>query len=320
MGHGHLVRTTALARFLVQHAGAECQIFSRSDRAEWPFPAVRIPESLPLEREAEFLRAKAPEIDVLIADLYRPTQAQITAFRRENRLLVFLDDRSPLQFDCDILVNPNLSTQFVHTCSAVTDYLRADQAILLRPEFAHSLPHPIHARARRLLLCSGGSDPRGITDLLLSWLGNRLPAGIEEVLVVRGGDFPGKRSSPSQPRFRFEDDVRDMAEKMKNADAGILAAGTLLYEAAATGLPSLFLAVDESQQREAEALHARGAGIYLGRWDEVKPDAFFSALGELLPEENRRRISRQAQLVVTGVGLEYTGRRIIQSWQSKRTP
>ena len=41
---------------------------------------------------------------------------------------------------------------------------------------------------------------------------------------------------------------------MAGADLGILAAGTLLYEAAAAGLPALFLSLSDAQRGEAAAL------------------------------------------------------------------
>src|SRR6185369_11980644 len=217
--------------------GADCVVLSQS-RAETALPR-RAPDA-------------AEGFDVLIADLYRPSAADLAALRLAARSLVVIDDESDFPLQCTLVINPNLG--FSPTLAAGTRMLAG--AIPLRAQFANLPPHPIRPQIERLLVCFGGSDPAGLTIDVVGRIAPQI-AGDARVSVVLGPAYDDEarlRAGLTDKRFTILRNVADMVPLFTDADVGILGAGTLLYEAAVTGLPSIFVSSTAAQAREAAAL------------------------------------------------------------------
>ncbi len=272
-GGGHRVRTEALAQALVEKVGGRAQACS-------------------IEQLAEV----AP--DLVLADLYRPKSLHGL---RGPWLLVCLDDESELEFDCDLLINPNLNEEFTHRTSARTRYLRGGEYLLLRTQFQGQGAHPIQKTLEKLLLCFGGSDPADLMARMAEWLS---PSEFEITAVLGGlrSHWPVLPAS-----WCVQRDVANMAVLMREADLGIFAAGTLLYEAAACGLPSLVVSVTEAQAREARAAVRTNAVFDLGPGASLTRDALLAALSRYRDRSLRQVLSMNAQRLVDPIGC----RRII---------
>ena len=104
------------------------------------------------------------------------------------------------------------------------------------------------------------------------------------------------------PRFVMCHDVADMASLMGEADVAILAAGTLAYEALASGLPGALIGLDESQSWEAAEIAHRGAAIYVGTAADLDRSVVDAALQQLASPRDRAAMSACAQALVDGTG------------------
>src|SRR5262245_34580473 len=128
IGLGHLVRVQAVIEALRTLTPVSVTYITRL-----PLPGentLQIPPAVMAAEEGAWIAWKLPQTDVLLADLYHPTQAQLRSLRRFDWRLVCIDDESPFFFDCDLLVNPNLNTDFEHDRTQETNYLRGSEAIL----------------------------------------------------------------------------------------------------------------------------------------------------------------------------------------------
>jgi UDP-2,4-diacetamido-2,4,6-trideoxy-beta-L-altropyranose hydrolase len=286
IGYGHWMRTIAIGEGL-RARGAECMVLTRSDAQ------TTLPRCNPDD---------AHNIDVLLADLYRPTQAELGALKQTAEALVCIDDGSPFVFDCALLINPNFG--FAHKMTPATRYMSGGAFIPLRAQFRSPPPHPIRPQIKRLLVCFGGSDPLGLTVRVASHLGKNPDARVAIVVGPAYRDAEKLQPLVAGERYTLYRNVTDMLSLFSEADLGILGAGTLMYEAAATGLPALFLSSNEMQHREASAVAAAGAGL-CRHGDEPIGEA----LGALKGEQTRRDLSERARRLVDGRGAE----RIVQA-------
>ena len=276
-----------------------------------------IPPSAQPEEEDSFLRSLPGPPDVVIADLYRPSQGQIDALRRGPWILVIFDDENNLLFDCDLLVNPNVNQVFSHRHTPGTTYLRGGDAVMLRRQFRHLPQYETSDALRRLLVCFGGSDPNDLTRRFIAWFdGDGLPQDVEAISVLVGEGYPPDETLFAQlageSKLKVLRQQDEVASLMQQSDAGVFTAGTLAHEALAAGLPSLLTAVNDSQAWEAEALASTGAAVFLGRASALTREQLTAALDSLLEANTCSKASQAGQELIDGLGCERVAGLIVQ--------
>ena len=296
IGHGHVGRSLALGQALISY-GADPVVVARPPLPSVPLPVIEIPATITQKSEAAFLASLEPRPVAVIADLFRPTQDQVKELEKGPWALVFLDDGSPIEFGADLLVNPNLNRTHSHQYTHRTEYLCGAKALILRPEFHDVAPRTIRNRVSEVLVCMGGSDPGDATSRVVEALQAAFLQAMERFTVVLGPDYQGDVASPDD-RFVLVKAVHDMSERMQAADVGVLAAGTLLYEAMSVGLPSILIELTPDQTREAMLAHEAGAAVRLGGPSEITATRLARALAQLDDSGTRQRLSTRARELV----------------------
>lgn len=184
---------------------------------------------------------------------------------------------------------------------------------LLRQEFLswRNWKRSFPLRARRILVTLGGmSDPAYYMKVV------EYIEGIEfvECDIIFGSTEPPElleekvRQTPE--RMRIYKQVKNMSVLMAGADIAISSSGSIMWEIAFMGLPSILFVLSNNQQEVAESLRRIGAVKYLGwleRVDAVQATASIKALLE--NPETRKMMSQQLTSLVDGLGVE----RVIQA-------
>ncbi len=320
IGRGHVVRSLALARALREVAGASCRLVSRSELGDGSVPVIPLPKEVPAEREGGFLAALRPRPDVVIADLFRPTQESFDGLQGDW-LLVAIDDESPILFDAGLLVVPDLNDRFRHRHTPETPVLKGGEAIMLREEFDALPSHRLSPVLGHLLICLGGSDPVDFTGRLVGWLREGLPPSVERVSVLAGRNYRPvqslEASLPADGRWQLLREVAAVASIMVDADAGIVAGGTLLYEAASAGLPVMAVSLNDAQAREVAVAAGAGAALDLGPVETATASGVAAAIIHLSPPEIRGAMSRRAAELVRPGGRIRVAHRILEAWRAR---
>jgi UDP-2,4-diacetamido-2,4,6-trideoxy-beta-L-altropyranose hydrolase len=174
---------------------------------------------------------------------------------------------------------------------------------LLRPQFSNALRRARSGTVARVLVTFGGSDPAGMTERSLAWLGKREVA----VDVVAGpanprGDAIRKLCS-ERPAWTYHASVDDMASLMGTADMAIGAPGSTTWERCFIGIPSVLVALADNQELIGEAADAEGLAVYVGRDDRVDDADARLAVTELIDDEPlRTAMSQRCLACVDGLG------------------
>ncbi len=119
-----------------------------------------------------------------------------------------------------------------------------------------------------ILLTSGGSDTQG---MLLACLHAAERAGLGDEItwqVVVGGLVQNSEEIESfaaaHPNITIRRAVTNMAGLMKSCDLAVCAAGTMLTECAAIGLPAIYFQVADNQKYNVEFWQKTGGMVFAG--------------------------------------------------------
>ncbi len=182
---------------------------------------------------------------------------------------------------------------------------------LIREEFFEWLAwkREIPARAARVLITIGGSDPYNLSLRIVEALASARVPNLEIILVVGGGNphlqalrVGVERSGLS---IKIEQNVSDMPGLMAWADLGISGAGGTSYELCYMGLPALLFVISENQKQVAAELSGCGAAVHAGWAGDFDKSKFVEELNALIDsQEMRQAISDRARTLVDGLGAD----------------
>jgi spore coat polysaccharide biosynthesis predicted glycosyltransferase SpsG len=321
IGYGHVVRSAALAAALKDRHGVESHLWTRTPvRLELGIEQRTIPGSVALGFEAEWIADQADLPAVFVLDLCRPSTEQIAGYGRPRPWkLVCIDDETQIRIPCDISVNPSLAELRPHLARQTGRYFTGGSYLLLRRQFGRPPAREIRPLPAELLVCFGGADAFNLSGRVVTAWSQSWPRCVRRVTLVVGPGYEEKHSllrmTDRDPRWRILCSATDMAGLMRDADAGVFTASTLLYEALSTGLPALFISVNDGQREEAREAARVEAGVDLGFANDMETPRLAEALSGLLMGD-REAVSRRAQGLVDGLGCE----RVADEIARLRTP
>ncbi len=310
LGLGHISRCRSL--MLALSGQAECRFFVMTDNRDVVTRALS-DIAYELYETGDAIRG-GPQFSFVIVDV--PNLGGVKEeFREIADLIVCLDDSGPGLGSQDILIRPNL-LRLPRPAEILEDRYWSGQ-VILHPDFAMLSQIPTIEKPlgqKELFVCFGGSDPCGITLRalpLLKLLGNDVL-----IRVVIGAAFPHGETVTTvvgrDARFILERNIPDMARVLRNADVALISGGTLLYEACASGIPSIVMCQNGDQLAEADVAHAAGAVISLGISANVPDENILSAVERLLGSDSlRQKMAGAGRLLVSPDGAEQLATRLL---------
>lgn len=323
IGSGHVVRCLALAQAWQEMGG--CVGFSMAMKE--PSMQARLQkEKMELlqitarpgttEDARQFIdMARKMGVSAVVVDGYHFNAEYQRCIKETGLRLLIIDDNAHLDhYYADVLLNQNLhATKLDYQCDPKTVMLLGPRYALLRQEFLswRNWKRSFPLRARRILVTLGGmSDPAYYMKVV------EYIEGIESVEcdIIFGSTEPPdlleEKVRQMPERMRIYKQVKNMSVLMAGADIAISSSGSIMWEIAFMGLPSILFVLSNNQQEVAESLRRIGAVKYLGwleRVDAVQATASIKALLE--NPETRKMMSQQLTSLVDGLGVE----RVIQA-------
>jgi len=316
IGTGHVARCVALARAL-RSRGADVEILSRNlpDRVRKLLVAgadvtVRaLPAADGAARDADGpalahaswldgsqqgdagqcgrILAEGPRADWLVVDHYALDARWERSMRASVDRILAIDDLADRDHDCDALLDQNLfpdaEARYNDKVPQRARVLCGPKYALLRKEFAlaRSALSPRDGILRRAFVCFGSFDPAGQTLRALEAID---AAGIQglAVDVAIGNDHPRRDAIEafcrSRPGSGLHVDAANVCDLMARADLAIGASGSMNWERAALGLPSIVTSVADNQHAVAQPLATDLGCIYLGAAADWRPETLAGLL------------------------------------------
>ncbi|MDO8331647.1 MAG: UDP-2,4-diacetamido-2,4,6-trideoxy-beta-L-altropyranose hydrolase [Fluviicoccus sp.] len=261
-------------------------------------------------------------VDLLVLDHYALDAAWERRLRAAVTRLLVIDDLADRDHSADFLLDQNYyrspEDRYHGLVPADCQCLLGPAYALLRPDFMAVRHQQLRHRrptepVKRVSVCFGGSDPTGELPKVLQAL-MVLPEQLSlSVEVIVGSSSPSlpevRRQKVDWPGLEVVVDAPDMAVRLARADLGIGAAGTMSWERACLGLPSLVAAVAGNQVESAEYLDEMNIHKYLGTFEQVDVDGYIKGVSCMLMNAGfRSTLSEQSARLVDGEGA----RRVVE--------
>ena len=249
--------------------------------------------------------------DWLIVDHYALDIKWETAMRPYSKHIMVIDDLADRKHDCDLLLDQNYYHDIEQRYQGLVPEhcvtLLGPAYVLLRPEFADARQRlrGRNGTVQRIMVFFGGSDPTNQTQKAVEALKqlNRPDIGVD---VVVGSVNPYRNIIQALcaelPNVIFHCQVSNMAELIINADIGIGAGGSAMWERCCLGLPTITVVFAANQERTTEDVARIGAIEYLGWSDRLTPEDYARAISGMIENPHRVRQIGEAALGVLQAG------------------
>lgn len=300
-GYGHVKRMVALARSLRDREGIGA-VFAVSGTEDACDPirragfAATLLDGTTLAAEVE---RHAP--DLLLLDCREgPSRYELANLAQNVRLTAVVDDGHERRLAADFAYYPPVPQAFEldWTSSRCEPRIGWEWALLGSAQ-ATPKPRPQSSRPT-LLVTMGGSDP-----LELTLRTARALAKLDPVFRARFVIGPGMKDRTRIARqivmlrghFETIEGADDLATEFAGADLALCAFGVTAYEAAAFGVPALYLCLTEDHALSASAFEHAGMGLSLGVAETASDEIIAKSVTQLLSDAPRRRAMRAAGLM-----------------------
>lgn len=336
IGIGHVMRCLTLAEAL-RERGAECRFICREHEGhlleqirQRGFNAYGLPVAEFAEPDGSHAKqdpgqaawlgsdwatdaaqtkvgAGRTAVDWVIVDHYSLDARWERAIRPMCNRLMVIDDLADRPHDCDVLLDQNFyrdqDQRYQGLLPKQCKTLLGPAYVLLRPEFEKA-KHGLRTRdgnVKRMVVFFGGSDPKNQTRTVLAAL-KKMNTADMSVDVVVGHTNPNRQSiqelCDQLQGVTYHCNVLNMAELIVNADLGIGAGGSAMWERCYLGLPTITVVFAENQVRTTEDVAQLGAIEYLGWTDSLGADDYERAISRLIANPQRLKQISDAALDV----------------------
>jgi len=309
IGMGHLMRCSALAEALAHFNVNPVFILNK------PFSFTNSNfRHLIYKDESDLLAILltnfSPET-IIIIDSYLLSQDFYNEVFRYFPKLVSIDDYERIDYPGGAVVNTAIYADELYKKRKETiKYYLGSKYALLRPQF-WNLPQKIYPlKAKEILIILGGTDIRGLTLPILTYLDNNISA--KKINVVVTDAYPQKKeikeyiknNNGRRNNLLLHLNPDNMAEIMWRADLAITAGGQTTYELAATGTPSIGICVADNQRLNVQYFSAKG--ILLNAGDYCTKNLEDKVLKHIIDLEKnfvlRKEMGLKAQAMVYAKG------------------
>ncbi len=322
MGTGHVMRCLALAQAWQETGGNACFILAfhvpaletrlRNEGMQIVHLDVELAGSDEDAAKTAVI-AQQQNAQWIVLDGYHFDAKYQQSLKAAGFRLLFIDDYGHAEhYYADVVLNQNIYAKlelYAHR-EPYTRLLLGTKYALLRREFWEwrDWKRPFAAKARKILVTLGGSDPDNVTLTVIQAL-QQLPYDDLEAIVLVGGQNPHYRELETavfqDNRIKLHRNVTNMPKLMAWADLAVSAGGSTNWELAFMNVPTLILILADNQQMLAKGMHQYGDSLFLDN-SEIHANNILSSVQQLISLPVRTQTSLQEQKLVGGNGARLT--------------
>jgi len=304
-GYGHVKRMVALGRALRDREGIGA-VFALNGSEDAAAPIRRAGfRTIMLDAADADLQ---PVVDVHKPDILLldgrtgPSRAELEKLKRRVPVTAVIDDGHERRLAADYAYYPPVPGAHAldWAGSDTLPRLGWEWSILgLDPNASAKARDSSRSQRPTVLVAMGGSDPYGLTLRMakaLSYLDSVfrirfvIGTGMKDAQKVARGLVMLKKN------YETVEGADDLSIEYANADVALCAFGVTAYELAASGVPALYLSLNEDHLASASAFADAGMGISLGLAGKVSDAEIARNVQWLLNKPNARREMRGCAL------------------------
>ena len=329
IGSGHIMRCLSVAGAL-QEQGKEVLFVLADDAAAELLTArgqqFRILHTDYRKPEEELsvltlvLETYRPEL--FLADSYFVTAEYFEQVGRYTKT-AYIDDMCAFPCPVDILINYNIYGEMLpyreRALPRNRAFLLGCSYAPLRAEFGNA-EYSVKDNAAHVLITTGGGDRYNLAGQILQLALS--DAGCRELCyhVVSGSfnsNLPELRAiAEHHGNVRIYENVRNMAELMRQCDIAVTAGGSTMYELCAVGVPIVCFSFADNQERLVETFIEKRLACYGGNYLREKEELpkRVTEHVRLLAESKtlREEYSHREKKLVDGKGAERLAKTLIE--------
>ena len=266
--------------------------------------------------------------DWLVVDHYSLDKTWENVLRPYAGRIMVIDDLANRVHDCDLLLDQNfytdMDTRYTNLVPCSCQLLLGPKHALLRPEFREARKNLRirDGKVQQIFVFFGGADPTNETAKVIQALKTLELECIVDVVV--GASNPNKEGIKQEciesARFKYHEQIDNIAELMAKADLAIGAGGTTTWERCCLGLPTLTVAIATNQKALIHALKIRFALVEVPKLLDYTGivRSFFELIqyNEILLTE----VQRNCLSLCDGAGSQCIADRLLPKKVDVRTP
>jgi spore coat polysaccharide biosynthesis predicted glycosyltransferase SpsG len=201
--------------------------------------------------------------------------------------------------------NVKLELKKLDDCHIMTGY----NNFIFNPKFFPIQKRLIRKKANRVLVCIGGTDPKGTTMKVVESLDRLKKNKIIAKIILGSGSKNAQylklskicNANPNIELLGFSDSIKELFQW---ADIAIVGEGLIKYEAALTGTPSLLITQIDHESDPVQGFIEIGCSKYIGKGNEIKVNEFSKEISSLLNDYNMRtKFSKAGQTTFIENGI-----------------
>jgi len=234
--------------------------------------------------------------DWLIVDHYALDHCWESVLRSSCKRIMVIDDLADRRHNCDLLLDQNyysnLNQRYQDLLPDHCISLLGPSFLLLRQEF-YLAKHDLGVRdgiINNVLVFFGGNDPTNQTEKVLKAFEKLQLPNVSIDVVVGHTNFNRElinAKCDQLPNTRYFYNAANMAELVANADLGIGAGGSAMWERCYLGLPTITVVSAQNQLRTTKDVASLGAIEYLGLADLLGTGDYMQAIVNLIYDQQR---------------------------------
>jgi len=296
IGAGHIFRQYPIFRCLLA-MGISAEMWVPLEQESLNELGVKDVRSIPIEPSAIALALNAFAPAVVVLDTYRHLSELIELLEVNDRSLVVFDDHFRVKRKVALIVNSSPAAD-----AGNYDLGLASQ-VLTGPDYASvsngfldaRLLYRVAPKISRILVALGGAD---FCQNLPNLLRVVIPLLQTQTQIFVVGGRPASIDVPRNIELTWgwlDQDI--LARRMADIDLAILAGGTMLWQAACVGVPTLSWPQTPGQMVHAASWKAKGAIIAVKDLNTIP-----SALEQLQSLPLREELSAAGRKAIDGLG------------------
>ena len=289
IGLGHLVRSKALADMLKNDFDVQfyCRYIPQSLFKEFKQTGVQVSV---IQNEEGFLHS-LDDSDIAVIDGYGFDGSYQKKIKERGALLVCIDDLAEGEYVADLVINqsPGVTISDYKALPETMFALGPDYALLRSPFLRRNAEFTESKLRKTLLICFGGSDVQNITEKAV-----KLAIDFKEfdkITIITGSAYrfesllKNTLQSCNICDYYHAVGEQKMAELMTDADAAIVPASGILFEALVTKNIVISGMYIENQKKNYEAFKKKNVFIDAGRFEKSEIELALQQVDQFEPAD-----------------------------------